>query len=478
MSEPIVDTHAHVHFDPLAGDLAGVLARARAAGLAAIITVGTDAAGNRRVADLVACPERSQGAGEAMLYAAVGLHPHVAAEVTEADWSALEELLGRPKVVALGEFGLDYHSKRSPPDAQAAVFKRAVRLARDRDLPLIIHSRDAARETLAALDEAAAGRMPRGVLHCFTGGPEFALDMLARGFYISFSGVVTFKNAPLVREAARRVPVERVLVETDSPYCAPVPFRGKVNEPAHVVHVIRFLADLYGLAEDDVRRMTTRNASHLFGLPLKGGGPCLVYPIRRGLYVNLTNRCSNRCAFCPRSGGDLVVKGHDLALEREPTAEEILQAIAAAGPERFDEIVFCGFGEPTLRLDVVKEVARAVKERWPATAGRPGRRTRLNTNGQGSAINGRDIVPELVGLVDALSVSLDAPDAATYERLCRPTLPGAFAAVCEFLRSARGRIPEIRATAVAVPGLDLAAVRRLAEELGAAFEVREYNVVG
>ena len=462
--ELAVDTHAHVHFDPLAGDLPGVLERARAAGLAAIITVGTDAAGNRRVADLAA--------GEAMLYAAVGLHPHIAAEVTEADWSALEGLLGRPKVVALGEFGLDYHSKRSPPDAQQAVFKRAIRLARDRDLPLVIHSRDAARETLAALDEAAAGRMPRGVLHCFTGGPEFALDMLARGFYISFSGVVTFKNAPLVREAARRVPVERVLVETDSPYCAPVPFRGKVNEPAHVVHVIRFLADLYGLAEDDVRRMTTRNAAHLFGLPLKGAGPCLVYPIRRGLYVNLTNRCSNRCTFCPRAAGDFVVKGHDLVLAREPTAEEILQAIAAAGPERFDEIVFCGFGEPTLRLDVVKDVARAAKERWP------GRRIRLNTNGQGSAIAGRDIVPELVGLVDSLSVSLDAPDAATYERLCRPTLPNAFAAVCEFIRAAKGRIPEIRATAVAVPGLDLAAVRRLAEELGVAFEVREYNVVG
>jgi len=463
--ELCVDTHAHVHFDPLAGDLPGVLDRARAAGLAAIITIGTDAAGNRRVVDLVA--------GEPMLYAAVGLHPHIAAEVTEADWSALEELAGRPKVVALGEFGLDFHSNRSPPDVQATVFGRAIRLARDRDLPLVIHSRDAARETLAALDEAAAGLMPRGVLHCFTGGPEFALDMLARGFYISFSGVVTFRNAPLVREAARRVPVERVLVETDAPYCAPVPLRGKVNEPAHVVHVIRFLADLWGLAEDDVRRMTTRNASHLFGLPLKGGGPCLVYPIRRGLYVNLTNRCSNRCTFCPRSGGDFVVKGHDLVLAREPTAEEILQAIAAAGPERFDEIVFCGFGEPTLRLDVVKDVARAAKERWP------GRRIRLNTNGQGSAINGRDIIPELMGLVDALSVSLDAADAAVYERLCRPTLPNAFAAVCDFVRAAKGRIPQVRATAVAVPGLDLAAVRRLAEEdLGVAFEVREYNVVG
>jgi len=477
-----------VHFDPLAGDLPGVLARARAAGLAAIITVGTDAAGNRRVADLVACPERSRGAGDPMLYAAVGFHPHVAAEVTEADWSALEDLLVRPKVIALGEFGLDFHYKHSPQEAQGPVFRRAIRLARDRDLPLIIHSRDAASETLAALDEAAAGRMPRGVFHCFTGSADLAREALARGFYISFSGILTFPNSEAVREAARRVPVERVLVETDSPYCAPVPLRGKVNEPAHVVHVVRALADLCGLTEDDVRRVTTRNACHLFGLPLAAGVACFVYPIRRSLYVNLTNRCSNRCTFCPRSGhtvlvetgpvwarrgGDLVVKGHDLALEREPTAEEILQAIAQAGAEQYDEIVFCGFGEPTLRLDVVKDVARGVKEQWP------GRRIRLNTNGQGSAINGRDIIPELVGLVDSLSVSLDAADAAVYERLCRPTLPNAFAAVCDFVRAANGRIPEIRATAVAVPGLDLAAVRRLAEqELGVAFEVRAYNVVG
>jgi TatD DNase family protein len=296
--------------------------------------------------------------------------------------------------------------------------------------------------------------------------------MVQRGFYIGFSGVVTFKNAGPVREAARAVPLERVLAETDSPYCAPVPLRGTVNEPANVVHVIRRLAGLWGLAEDDVRRITTRNAAHLFGLPVAGGGPCLVYPIRRSLYVNVTNECSNRCTFCPRSGGELVVMGHDLRLAREATAEEILGALADARAGEYEEVVFCGFGEPTLRLDVVKTVARGAKDRWHKKA-------RLNTNGQGSAINGRDIVPELAGLIDAASVSLDAPDAATYERLCRPTISNAFAAVCDFIRCAKGRIPEVRATAVAVPGLDLEAVRRLAEkELGVAFEVRAYNMVG
>ena len=464
MPELAVDTHAHLTDGRLADDLPGVLERARAAGLDAIITVGTDPAENRRVVELV---QR-----EPMLYAAIGFHPHIAHEVQATDWPILAELARSPKVVALGEFGLDFHYEHSPREAQRDVFARGVVMARDLDLPLVIHARQAERETVEVLDKAAGGRMPRGVQHCYTGGPELARDMVARGFYISFSGIVTFPNAEPVREAARVVPLERVLVETDSPYCAPVPRRKSVNEPANVVCVMQFLANLYGLTEDDVRRITRRNAAHLFGLPLKTGGPCLVYPIRRSLYVNVTNACSNRCTFCPRSTDRLLVKGHDLHLEAEPTAEETLAALASAGVEEYEEVVFCGFGEPTLRLEVVKAVARAVKERW-------GRRTRLNTNGQGSAIAGRDITAELAGLIDAVSVSLDAPDAETYERLCRPTLPGAFAAVCDFLRQAKGRIPSVRATAVAVPGLDLEAVRRLAEQhLGVAFEIRQFNVVG
>ncbi|MBM4020170.1 MAG: YchF/TatD family DNA exonuclease [Planctomycetes bacterium] len=465
MPEPAIDTHAHVHFDQLAGDLLGVLDRARAAGIEAIINVGTGPAENGRVVETAA--------RERMLYAAVGFHPHAAAQVKVADWSVLEDLARRPKVAALGEFGLDYHYKHSPPEVQRGVFAQGIRLARDLDLPLIIHAREADADVLAALDgAAAAGGLPRGVAHCFAGGPEFAREMLRRGFYVSFSGIITFKNADDVRQAARITPLERVLAETDSPYCAPVPFRGRTNEPANVVLVIRFLADLYGLAEDDVRRITTRNAAHLFGLPLRQGGPCLVYPIRRSLYVNLTNECSNRCTFCPRARGDLVVKGHDLRLPREPAAAELLTALEEAGAAGYEEAVFCGFGEPTLRLEVLKEVARRVKSRWRLPV-------RLNTNGQGSALAGRDITAELAGLVDAVSVSLDAPDAATYEKLCRPTVPNAFAAVCEFLRQAKARLPTVRATAVAVPGLDLEAVRRLAEEgLGVKFEVRAFNVVG
>ncbi len=465
MSEPAIDSHAHVHFDRLEADLVEVLARARAAGVSRIITVGTSPAENARVVELA---ER-----EPMLRAAVGFHPHEARTIKAVDWPVLEELAGREMAVALGEFGLDYHYEHSPRPVQKAVFARGVELAVRMDLPLVVHTRDAEFDTLVVLDEAAGGRMPRGVFHCFTGTPDLAREALERGFYVSFSGIVTFPKARQVREAARLVPLERLLVETDSPYCAPVPKRGKTNEPAWVVHVIRFLADLYGLSEDDVRRVTTRNACHLFGLPLEeGGGPCFVYPIRRGLYVNVTNACSNRCRFCPRTAGDFTVKGHDLRLDREPTAEEMVEALAAAGPEDYEEIVFCGFGEPTLRLEPIGEAGREAKRRWDLPV-------RLNTNGQGSALAGRDITPELAEFVDVVSVSLDAADADTYERLCRPTIPEAFEAVCDFLRRAKKVIPEVRATAVPVPGLDAEAVRRLAEEdLGVTFHLRHYNVVG
>jgi len=464
MTEPAVDSHAHVHFDRLGEDMVGVLDRARAAGIEAIVNVGTGPTDNGRVVELA---QR-----ESLLWAAIGFHPHEAAAVKAVDWPVLEELSRRPRVVALGEFGLDYHYEHSPRAAQREVFAEGIRLALARDLPLVIHTRDAEKDTLELLDSAGGGRMPRGVFHCFAGGPDLAREALDRGFYLSFSGIVTFSTAAAVREAARLVPPERLLVETDAPYCAPVPMRGKTNEPAYLVHTLRHLADLYGLVEDDVRRITTRSAAHLFGLPLEAGGPCLVYPIRRKVYVNVTNDCSNACEFCPRSTGDLTVRGHDLALGEDPAAEDFLVALERLGAAQYEEVVFCGFGEPTLRLDVVEEVAREVKRRWHLP-------TRLDTNGHGSALNGRDIVPELVGLIDSVSVSLNAADAATYDRLCRPAIDRAFETVCDFLRACKGRIPRVRATAVAVPGLDVEAVRRLArDDLGVDFEARAYNVVG
>jgi TatD DNase family protein len=183
----------------------------------------------------------------------------------------------------------------------------------------------------------------------------------------------------------------------------------------------------------------------------------------------VTSRCSNRCTFCTRESSP-IVKGHDLSLDREPTADEIL---AAAGDvSRYDEVVFCGFGEPLLRWDVVREVARGLKSQ--------GARVRVNTNGQALLFLGRDILPEMAGVIDALSVSLNAQDAARYARICRPEAgESAYGAVKDFIRRARAFVPSVTASIVALPGVDVEACRRIAEqELGASFRVRPFNEVG
>ncbi|MFZ2949320.1 MAG: TatD family nuclease-associated radical SAM protein [Desulfuromonadaceae bacterium] len=194
----------------------------------------------------------------------------------------------------------------------------------------------------------------------------------------------------------------------------------------------------------------------------------LAYKIRNSLYLNITNRCSNRCTFCPKFD-DLTLKGHNLALEREPTPQEIIEA--AGEPEGIDEIVFCGFGESLIRLDVVLEVARELKLR--------GYRIRINTDGQANLVHGRNILPELAGLVDCISVSLNAPDSATYQKLClTPFGNDGFKGICDFIREAVNHIPVVIASAVTVPGVDIEACRGLALSLGAEFRVREHQDVG
>jgi TatD DNase family protein len=344
---------------------------------------------------------------------------------------------------------------------------RHIALARDLGKPLVVHSRAAAADTFAILERERAGDSG-GVLHCFSGTREDGERALALGFFISFAGPLTYPRSTLP-EAARALPIERMLVETDAPFLAPQAHRGRRNEPAFVAETARALAAIKGLAERDVRRITTRNACALFKLPCPPAAPEIAYPIRNSLYLNVTSRCSNRCTFCTRESSP-IVKGHDLQLDREPSAREVL---AAAGDvSAYDEVVFCGFGEPLLRWDVVREVARGLKER--------GARVRINTNGQARLFLGRDILPEMAGLVDALSVSLNAQDAARYVKICRPDAgASAYEAVKEFIRAARAFVPSVTASVVALPGVDVEACRRIAEqELGAAYRVRPFNEVG
>ncbi len=228
------------------------------------------------------------------------------------------------------------------------------------------------------------------------------------------------------------------------------------------------IAEIKGLSVEDVARVTTLNAKRIFRIPADEEAR-VAYRIRNSLYLNITNRCTNVCTFCAKRG-DFHVKGHYLKLPGEPGVD---QAIAEVGdPTLYDEVVFCGFGEPLLRLPEVKEIAAALKAR--------GATIRVNTDGLANLVHGRNVLPELAGLVDALSVSLNAPDAATYARIC-PNRYGeaSFPALLDFLREAPRHIPSVTATAVALPGLDHEAVRRLAESIeGVTFRLRAYDDVG
>ncbi len=264
MDSPMSLVDTHVHFDDFqkTGDLTAVLDRAAAAGVGRMIAIGGTEAGNDLALELAAAqPER--------IRAAVGFDRYLADQAPDFDRLALQAT--RPGVAAIGECGLDYHYSPETAAAQRALFARMLALARDRRLPVVVHSREAEDDTLAMLQEHAAawaGDPARlGVLHCFTGGEAFARRVLAGGLLVSFSGILTFRNADSNRAAARLVPADRLLVETDAPYLAPVPHRGRRNEPAFVVEVVRALAAVRGEPVERIAAQTTRNAEHLFGHP-------------------------------------------------------------------------------------------------------------------------------------------------------------------------------------------------------------------
>jgi TatD DNase family protein len=405
-----------------------------------------------------------------LVYTTVGVHPHEARLLDENVYTRLCELAQHPKVIAWGEIGLDYHYDNSPRDVQRAAFRRQLRAARERGLPAVLHTREAEEDTLAILSDEWKGSGLPGIVHCFTGSRSLAEAAVKMGFYVSFSGVVTFKKSQELRDIAKHLPIERLLIETDSPFLAPEPHRGKRNEPAFVVEVARCIAGLRNLTPEDVGRITSVNFKRLFGLGEWQESDVkkqrtIVYQIRDALYVNLTNRCTSLCAFCTRID-DPVASGYYLGLstEDEPGAEEVTQAIG--DPTRYREIVFCGYGEPTLKLSELKEVARYVKSR--------GGRTRLDTIGHGSLIHGRDIAPELGGLIDEISMSLNAPAREQYERIVRSDWPDrAFDAGLEFARSAVRNGIKVTLSVVRIPNVDVEACRNIAESLGAEFRVRE-----
>jgi len=256
VSAPVVDSHCHLDFPQYTDELEAVIARANSAGVGLMVTICTRVKDFARVLAIAEAHDN--------VFCSVGTHPHNAAEEPEVTADELVRLAAHPKVVGIGEAGLDYHYDNSPRAAQRASFLVHIAAARESGLPLIIHTRDADADTAAILEaEMAKGAFP-AVLHCYTGGPELARKGVALGLYVSFSGIITFRKADALREIAAGVPDDRLLVETDAPFLAPEPHRGERNEPAFVVHTLARLAGLREVDEAALARQTSDNFFRLF----------------------------------------------------------------------------------------------------------------------------------------------------------------------------------------------------------------------
>ena len=253
----LIDSHCHLDFPDFASELDAVVGRARAAGIERMVTISTRVA---RQADVLAIADRFSD-----VFCSVGTHPHYAHEELDVTAADLVARTRHPKVVALGEAGLDYHYDNSPREAQARGFRTHIAAARETGLPLVIHSRDADADTAKILEEETGKGAFPAVLHCFTGGPDLARRAIALGLFISFTGILTFKNSDALRAIAASLPADRILVETDAPYLAPGKLRGKRNEPAFVIETAKVLAETRGVSLDEIAQQTTANFFRLFG---------------------------------------------------------------------------------------------------------------------------------------------------------------------------------------------------------------------
>jgi TatD DNase family protein len=260
----LVDSHCHLDFPDFADDLVGIVSRAEAAGIARMVSISTRL---RRLDNLLAITERFSN-----VYSSVGTHPHYAHEEPDVTTADLVAVTRHAKVVAIGEAGLDYHYDFSPREAQEAGFRRHIAAARETQLPLVIHSREADIDIARILEEETGKGAFPAVLHCFTGSRELAFRAVALGLYVSFTGILTFKNSDALRAIAADLPADRILIETDAPYLAPGKYRGKRNEPAYVTETARVLAATRGVSVEEVARETTANFFRLFnkvpGIPV------------------------------------------------------------------------------------------------------------------------------------------------------------------------------------------------------------------
>lgn len=455
----IADTHAHLNFPDYNGDRKDVIKRAFDGKVRLIINIGSGDGikGIKNSIELASSHD--------FIYSTVGIHPHEAGSV---DFQEILPFLSEKRIIAVGECGLDFYKNYSPKEKQFDVFKRHIEIAVNKNLPLIVHSRNSMEEVMKILEEREIWK--NGIIfHCFSGDEKFLEEILKMGGLISFAGNITYKKDESVKRLIERFPDDKIFLETDCPFLSPVPYRGKRNEPLFIWQTADFVGRARGITAEDMGRISYVNTVRVFRLPIEIN-PSIVYKIKRSLYINLTNECTLSCVFCGKRKS-YFVKGHNLKLEREPSVEEVLKELNSYKRDSFDEVVFCGYGEPLLKLEKVKRIAKRLKAM--------GIRTRIDTDGLANLIYRRNIPPELSGLIDCVSVSLNAPDEETYSRICpSPYGKEAWRSACEFVKESTKYIPEVVITAVSLPSISESDMEEVARKLGAKFRMRKYNDLG
>lgn len=450
-----IDTHAHLFFENFSDDIDEVINRAKENGVDYIIVPATDLATSKESIELAEKYE--------MIYATVGIHPHDTKEWNNSLLLEIEKLTKHPKVVAIGEIGLDYYYDFSPKEQQIKAFKSQLDLANKLELPVVIHNRDSDVDMMEII-QSYCGTGLKAQFHCFNGSLADALEFMKMNHFISFTGNITFKKSDGLREILKHIDLNHLMLETDSPFMTPIPYRGKRNEPAHVKIVAEKISEIHNLSIKEVGRITSLNTFRFFGI---GSAPetSFTYLLDNSLYINVTNRCNADCTFCRRKE-DPFLRGYNLGMKKseEPTADVYIKEIG--DPKKYDEIVFCGYGEPTIRWDVVREVAKYVKAN--------GGKTRINTNGHGNIINKKDITPEMKNTIDVVSISFNSFDSKQYAELMRVS-EDHFDEMKNFARLAKPNVKKVVMSVVSLDEVEIEKSRKVVEdEIGVEFRVRKY----
>ncbi len=452
----MLDSHAHLTDPRFQHDLDSVIRHAWDNNIRLIVLPGTTIEDSESA--------RSICRSHPNCYWAAGVHPHNASSWNSTSSRVIERLVLESGV--MGEVGLDFHYDFSPKTDQLIALNAQLQIAEDVGCPIIFHCRNAYDDLLKLL-KYRSNLTYRGVIHCFTGTYRQALDFVRLGYFISFGGMLTFKKMHDLRSVASQLPVDTLLLETDSPYLAPEPLRGKRNEPGFIPYIYDSMAELRHCTRDDLVRVNRTNLNRAFGLGNPAPRGTICYRIRDTLYLNITNRCLNRCRFCIRNQSEYYFGWH-LVLDHEPSIAEILAEIDVHSGYR--EVCFCGFGEPLLRAEIVLRTARELKRR--------GISVRINTSANVDSDNIQTLCEQLAAVVDHIEVSLGDHDLQSFREICNPVNDAGRAReqALEFIRNCL-RFPGMKMTlsAVAAEGVDIEACRNLAVHLGAPFRVRQYQ---